>query len=120
MPKHTFLSRGLALATAAGLLCGVGAARAAVDTEADWQARKSAAGVFYSESFDYATKADLINAAVGVTNNLPGNEIDLDGAIKLSGGKSLKIITHGAAAANGGSWAQWYDGKTGSTKYTTF
>lgn len=120
MPKHTFLSRGFMLAATAGLLCAAGTAGAAVDTEADWQARKSAAGVFYSESFDYATKSELINAAVGVTNNPPANEIDLDSSIKLSGGKSLKIITHGAAGANGGSWAQWYDGKTGSTKYTTF
>lgn len=119
MPKHTFLPRSLVLAAAA-LLCTAGAARAAVDTEADWQQRKSAAGVFYSQSFDFANKDELIDAAAGVTNNLPGNEIDLDSAIKLSGGKSLKVITHGAASGNGGSWAGWYDGKDGSTHYKTF
>lgn len=126
MPKHTILllSRDFALAIAAGLLFA-GAAHAAVDTEADWQARKSASGVFYAQSFDFASKAELLDAAVGATsggytNNPPANEIDLDSTIKLSGGKSLKIITHGAATGNGGSWADWYDGKDGSTKFTTF
>lgn len=124
MPKHTFLPRSLVLAAAA-LLCTAGAARAAVDTEADWQQRKSAAGVFYSQSFDFANKSELLDAAVGstgggYTDNPPGNEIDLDSAIKLSGGKSLKIITHGAASGNGGSWSDFYDGKDGSTSYKTF
>jgi hypothetical protein len=124
MPKHTILSRGFALAITAGLLCA-GAASAAVDTEADWQARKSASGVFYSQSFDFASKAELLDAAVGATgggytSSPPQNEIDLDSTIKLSGGKSLKIITHGASSANGGSWADWYDGKDGSTRYKTF
>ncbi len=125
MPKHSFLSRGLALAvTAAGLLCAAGAARA-VDIEADWQQRKSAAGVFYSQSFDFTNKDQLLDAAVGpvsggYTEKLPANEIDLDSAIKLSGGKSLKIITHGAAGGNGGSWADFYDGADGSKSYKTF
>jgi hypothetical protein len=119
MPKHTFLSRGLALATAAGLLCAVGAARAAVDTETDWQARKSAAGVVYSESFEYGSKADLLAAALGYTNKPPANEIDVDSAINLAGSKSLKLITYGAAGANGGSWAQYYNGKDG-TQFRTF
>jgi hypothetical protein len=118
MPKHKFVSH-FALTAAAGLLCAAGAAHA-VDIEADWQARKSAGGVFYSQSFDFASKSELINAAAGVTNNLPGNEIDLDSTIKLSGGKALKIITHGAASGNGGSWADWYDGKDGSTSYKNF
>lgn len=119
MPKHTFLSRGLAVAVAAGLLCGVGAARAAVDTEADWQARKAAAGVIFSESFEYNSQSELIAAALGVTSNGTANEINVDSAIKLAGSKSLRITTHGAAGANGGSWAQYYNGKD-STQFKSF
>src|SRR5262245_51665129 len=114
MPKHTFISRGLAVAVAAGLLCGVGAARAAVDTDADWQARKSASGVIFSESFEYNTKADLVNAALGVTDNPPANGVDVESAIKLAGSHSLKLITNGEAGANGGSWAQNYNGRDGT------
>ena len=119
MPYPTFSSRGLALATAVGLLCAAGAA-SAVDTEADWQQRKSASGVFYSNSFDYANKAELLATGAGNTNKPPANEIDLDTTIKLSGGKSLKIITYTGSGGNGGSWADWYDGQDGKTKYHNF
>lgn len=122
MPMHTFLYRlyrGFALVTAAGLLCAASAASAAVDTEADWQQRKSAAGVIFSENFEYGTKAELLDAALGYTNNPPQNEIDVDSAIKLSGSKSLKLITYGAAAGNGGSWAQYYNGKD-ATSFKNF
>ena len=119
MPKHTFLSRGLAVAAAAALLCGAGAARAAVDSDADWQARKSASGVIFSESFDYNTKQELIDAALGVTDNAPANGVDVDSTIKLAGSHSLKLITNGAAGANGGSWAQNYNGRDG-TQFKTF
>jgi hypothetical protein len=124
MPKHTFLSRGFSLAAAAGLLCAAGAARA-VDIEADWQARKSESGVFYSQSFDFADKAQLLDAAVGptsggYTDKPPANEIALDSAIKLSGGKSLKIITHTSSGGNGGSWSDFYDDADGSKSYKTF
>src|SRR5688500_18161894 len=119
-PKHTLLSRGFSLAAAAGLLCAAGAARA-VDIEADWQARKSESGVFYSQSFDFADKAQLLDAAVGptsggYTDKPPANEIALDSAIKLSGGKSLKIITHTSSGGNGGSWSDFYDDADGSKK----
>jgi hypothetical protein len=118
MLKHTFFSRGLAFAAAAWLLCASGAARA-VDTDADWAARKSAAGVIYSESFEYNSKAELVDAALGVTDNPPANGVDIDSTIKLAGSKSLKLITNGAAGANGGSWAQYYNGKD-STQFRTF
>jgi hypothetical protein len=118
MLKHTFFSRGLTFAAAAWLLCGSGVARA-VDTDADWAARKSAAGVIYSESFEYNSKAELVNAALNVTDKPPANSIDVDSTIKLAGAKSLKLITNAEAGANGGSWAQYYNGKD-STQYRTF
>jgi hypothetical protein len=118
MPKHTFFSRGLAFAAAACLLCASGAARA-VDSDADFAARKSAAGVVYSESFEYNSKTELMDAALGYTNKPPANEIDVDSAIKLAGSKSLKLITHAEAGGNGGSWAQYYNGRD-STEFKTF
>lgn len=120
MFKHTLFSRGFALAAATGLLCAASAASAAVDPDADWQARKSAAGVFYTQSFEFANKDELLNTGAGNTNKPPANEIDLDTTTKLSGSKALKIITYSGSGGNGGSWSDWYDGESGQTRYHTF
>jgi hypothetical protein len=119
MPKHPVLSRGLTLATAATLMYAAGTASAAVDTEADWQQRKSSAGVLYSESFEFGSKSELLDAALGYTDNPPANSVDVDSTIKLAGSKSLKLTTNGAAGANGGSWAQHYNG-TDTTQFKNF
>jgi hypothetical protein len=119
MLKHLVPSPGLTFVTAATLLCAAGAVCAAVDTEADWQERKSAAGVVYAESFEFGSKSELLAAALGYTDNPPANSIDVDSTVQLAGSKSLKLITNGAAGANGGSWAQYYNGRD-ATLFKTF
>lgn len=85
-----------------------------VSVNDSWNQRRSAAGVVYAESFEFADKAELMDAALGYTNKPPANEIDLENNIRLSGSHALKLITYGAAGGNGGSWANYYNGRDGT------
>lgn len=121
MPEmHSRPVRGTTVLAALALLGAAGGAGAQVaDREADWKARSTAAGVINANTFNYASKSELLNAAAGYTDSLPGNEIGLESSINLSGSNALRITTYGAASKNGGSWADYLDGEQGN-KYTEF
>jgi hypothetical protein len=85
---NPFLACNLALVL---LLFCAGATAAVQDPEADWQMRSSAAGVFYSNNFDFADSDALRKSNYGGANVPRSDQLFLETNNKLSGHGAAKM-----------------------------
>lgn len=87
-----------------------------VDAEADWIARSTGAGVYMADDLrSYANTTALINAGDSGYDQLsPGwtgeYRVELDSAVTIGLGKSVRIETYDTAGQQGGGWGRNYNG----------
>ena len=91
MPQRQMKKTSLVLRSVALVAFGAALPLAAhADVESDWAARSNAAGVFYKNTFDFASTQEMINSSYGELPN--SSRAVLETSNKLSGRGAFKAL----------------------------